>query len=80
MKKIKLNLGTLKIDSFVTDLDVDHVETVKGGRGTFGCSLNGCDYTLSPGLYCSANCPSPTQNGCTDPPPTRGNESICVCI
>ncbi|MEL6556917.1 MAG: pinensin family lanthipeptide [Bacteroidota bacterium] len=79
MKKIKLNLNALKVNSFITDLNKENADTVKGGTRitclqTIGCSIGcsadaGCDPTISPGLYCSAGCEEPTQD----------NASVCVC-
>ena len=42
MKKSKLSLDQLKVNSFVTDVKKNEVKTVKGGRLSWGCppSLN----------------------------------------
>ncbi len=36
MKKSKLSLKSLKVQSFVTDMNDENVNTVKGGMGTIG--------------------------------------------
>ena len=46
MKKQKLNLGDLKVRSFVTDIAKASVKTVKGGGATDNCqSHGGCGMT-----------------------------------
>ena len=88
MKKIKLNLDNLKVESIVTDLEKSNVETVKGGTGgTLGCSIDiNCDLSGAGGPWCSAYCsdilcPATFGTGgiCDGPAPTRGNESVCIC-
>ncbi|MEL6556918.1 MAG: pinensin family lanthipeptide [Bacteroidota bacterium] len=81
MKKIKLNLNALKVKSFVTNLDAQTVNTIKGRRGELilnsaDCSvIDGCP-TTGPG---GSICPEPSEFGCTTPQPTNNNASICVC-
>ena len=51
MKKSKLNLNDLKVESFVTDLNANEVNTVKGGNpGTDGSTACGSDP-----LHCATN-------------------------
>ncbi len=40
MKKGKLSLSELKVDSFLTDVKKIEIETVKGGRTTPGCPVS----------------------------------------
>ena len=56
MSKNKLNLSSLKVKSFVTDLKNDHSETIKGGGGflsIFGC--NSCGGTCDCSNGCRGN-------------------------
>lgn len=66
MSKKKLNLNSLKVESFVTDLKSDNSETIKGGGGflsIFGC--NSCGG--------SCNC----SNGCTGTSGTSSGAETC---
>lgn len=47
MKKKKLTLGNLQIESFVTEVNGTKIETVKGG-GTFRCSYYNCTIVACP--------------------------------
>ena len=72
MKTKKLNLNTLKVQSFVTDIEKDTVETIKGGFGdptVENCHEN-TDWGCGGGGQYSDNCQEPTragESGCTNP-------------
>ena len=57
MKKKKINLDTLKVQSFVTDLEEESSETIKGGGflSVIGCTGGGGN--------CSGRCGSTTSGG-----------------
>ncbi len=66
MKKKKLNLNKLHVDSFVTELKNENSETIKAGNGflsIFGC--NSCGG--------SCNC----SNGCTGTSGTSSGGETC---
>ncbi len=68
MKKNKLSLGSLKVESFVTHMNEANANTVKGGTGnTNNCSIFICPVTFGTGGVCDG------------PAPTRNNASICKC-
>lgn len=39
MKNAKVKLSELKVSSFVTKIETEAENTVKGGRATFACTL-----------------------------------------
>ncbi|MGB3465874.1 MAG: pinensin family lanthipeptide [Cyclobacteriaceae bacterium] len=74
MKKQKLTLGGLKVESFVTEFESADANTVKGGYLTFTntnpntqfCSDTSCAVTFGTGGVCDG--PAPTKYG-----------SFCLC-
>jgi len=59
----KLNLNSLKVKSFVTDLQNKNASTVKGG---YGGSVLLCRTFGGGGV-------------CDGPPPTKNDASFCIC-
>ena len=72
MKKKKLNLNKLKVESFITDLKKENVDTVKAGRAAIQDSLNCSEFACPTTFDRESICGS-------GPVPTNNNESICVC-
>ena len=56
MKNKKLVLKGLEIKSFVTEMDMEKVKTVKGGDGNWGGSLR-CSRTCTNGAILACPCP-----------------------
>ncbi len=67
MKKLKLNLDELKVQSFVTSLDDRPDQTVHGGTGPINPSaVDGCRSALFPcdpiPIFTNGGCNIPTRN------------------
>jgi len=69
MKEEKLNLTSLKVKSFVTDLDKETVETVKGGAITIGICAIPTNFICLETIRCYT----------TEFPISRGGGGISVC-
>ncbi len=74
MKKLKLDLDSLKVKSFVTNMDGDNTQTIQGGK------------VLSNKVCPTDNCPNPTFNcdtqgggGCQNHTAIKHNCSEVIC-